>query len=146
MDLVIRENPDLDEDKVVIECRKLTSKYLKAIDILKAQDTIVVYKNASIYKIDVESIYYFEYVDRNVFVYTEENVYESKQMMNEIEEQMTNDFIRISRSQILNIQHIESLKPIMNGRLEARLHNDEKVIVSRQYVKTLKNKFLPGIV
>lgn len=142
MDLVIRENSSLDEDRITIECKKLTPKYLKAIDILKAQDTVVAYKNASIYKIDVDSIYYFECVDRNVFVYTEGDVYESRQMMNEIEDQMPDDFIRISRSQILNIQWIESLKPIMNGRLEAQLQNDEKVVVSRQYVKMLKSKFL----
>ena len=142
MELIIRENPELDDDKVIIECKKLTPKFFKAIDILKAQDTVLAYRAASIYKIDVDSIYYFECVNRNVFIYTEKDVYESKQMIGEIESQMHDDFMRISRAQILNIQRIEALKPIMNGRLEAHLQNDEKVIVSRQYVKALKSRFL----
>ena len=50
------------------------------------------------------------------------------------------DFLRISKSVIVNVAKIAYVKPIFNGRFEAKLKNDEKVIVSRQYVLDLKKK------
>jgi len=49
-----------------------------------------------------------------------------------------NEFIRVSKSCILNLNKIGSLAPSLGGRFEARLKNGEKVIISRQYVNSLK--------
>ncbi|EFR97462.1 LytR/AlgR family response regulator, partial [Listeria ivanovii FSL F6-596] len=45
---------------------------------------------------------------------------------------------------ILNIKWIGKVVPGFNGRLEARLLNNEKVIISRQYAKVLKQKLQIG--
>lgn len=142
MEFIIKENPDLEDEKVVIECRRLTDKFIRAIDILKASDHIVAYKKTRMYKIDINAIFYFELVENQIFIYTMDEVYESKQKFSEIEREMNEDFIRISRTMIVNSQKIKSIEPILNGRLEALLDNDEKLIISRQYVKVLKNRFL----
>ena len=50
------------------------------------------------------------------------------------------DFFRASKSIILNLTKIKHLSPAFNGRFEALLDNDEKVIISRQFVPELKRK------
>ena len=142
--IIIEENVEIEEEKVIILCKKLSKKLMKAIDLLKSKDTLIVYKSSAMHKIDVESIYYFESVEKKLFVYTDNEVYESKDKLTAIEQEMNEDFIRISRTMIVNWQKIESLKPILNGRLEARLDNEERLIISRQYVTELKKRFVYG--
>ena len=48
------------------------------------------------------------------------------------------DFVRCSKSMIVNMEKIEYLSPLFSGRLEAHLKNGEKIIISRQYVHHLK--------
>jgi DNA-binding LytR/AlgR family response regulator len=47
-------------------------------------------------------------------------------------------FLRISKSMLLNLMKVESIRPAFNGRFLAVLHSGEEVIVSRSYVKGLK--------
>ena len=57
----------------------------------------------------------------------------------ELEEKLKGTkLFRCSKSMILNIAKIRSVSPSVNSRLEASLINGEKVIISRQYVGTLK--------
>ena len=49
-------------------------------------------------------------------------------------------FMRISKSMIINLDKIRHISPALGGRFEALLDNDEKVIISRQYVPILKDK------
>jgi DNA-binding LytR/AlgR family response regulator len=51
-----------------------------------------------------------------------------------------NDFLRISKSVILNLSKVQKLIPALSGRFEAVLHNGLKVIISRQYVTELKKR------
>ena len=41
---------------------------------------------------------------------------------------------------IVNMEKIEYLSPLFSGKLEAHLKNGEKVVISRQYVHSLKVK------
>lgn len=99
------------------------------------------FRQNEIHRIEPGAIYYFEAVDNKVFIYCRQRVYESKQRLYEIEAQFANsDFIRVSKSVILNIGKINSIAPAYGGRFEATLDNQEKVIISRQYVPALKEK------
>ena len=50
------------------------------------------------------------------------------------------DYVRISKSMIVNISKVNKIVPMFNGRLEGVLCNGEKVIITRQYVANLKKK------
>lgn len=141
MRVIIEEIGEHEEDQIIIRCKKLTSKHYKAIDMLQAQDFVIAYKSNSIYKIDADDILYWEAVDKKVFLYTANEVYDVKQTLGELREQLSDDFLRISRVAVLNWRKLDSLKPLLNGRLEATLENGEKLIISRQYVNKLKRKF-----
>ena len=91
--------------------------------------------------ITASDIYYFESVDKKVFAYCSQSVYEVKEKLYQVEElsEML-PFMRISKSMIINLDKIRHISPTLGGRFEALLENDEKVIISRQYVPILKDK------
>lgn len=82
---------------------------------------------------------YFETVDDRTFLYTENDVFEIKQRLYELEEALSaKDFMRSSKSQIVNINKIAELKPELNRTLTATMCNGERVTVSRRYVGRLR--------
>ena len=88
-----------------------------------------------------KDVYYFESVDNKVFAYCEKQVYEVRKKLYELESDLSGtDFLRISKSVIVDLSKIRNLSPSFNGRLEALLRNGEKIIISRQYIPALKKK------
>ncbi len=99
------------------------------------------YQDGKIYRIKTADVYYFESVDQKVFAYCRQEVYEIKSRLYELEGMLSpRDFLRATKSTILNLNHIRQLSPAFNGRFEALLKNGEKMIISRQYVADLKKK------
>lgn len=144
MKILIEEPGIGEEDQIIIRCRQMSKELLQFIDNLKTQKpTIIGLDGSDIHRLDPDEIYYFEAVDNKVFIYCREKVFESKYKLYEIEELFDgSDFLRVSKSVILNMQRIAFLSPAFSGRLEASLDNNEKVIISRQYVPDLKKKLM----
>lgn len=91
--------------------------------------------------VEPEDVYYFEAVDQKVFAYCSSEVYQVKSRLYELLEELPGrEFLRVSKSSILNLNKIRRLAPAFGGRYEALLENGEKVIISRQYVGMLKEK------
>ena len=129
------------EDEIIVRCADLDERLLKMIQSLRAEDKLTGYIEDKIVKLSTKEIYYFEAVDNKVFSYTAKATYEVHKKLYEIEQEFEHtDFLRISKSVIVNVSKIAYVKPIFNGRFEAKLKNDEKIIVSRQYVAELKKK------
>lgn len=130
-----------EEDEIIVRCADLDERILKLIQALRAEDKLTGYIDDKIVKLSLKEIYYFESVDNKVFSYTAKENYEVHKKLYEIEQAFEHtDFLRISKSIIVNVAKIAYVKPIFNGRFEAKLKNGEKVIVSRQYVSDLKKK------
>lgn len=144
MKIVIEEPPEGTEELIIIRCRQMDPALYELIANFKGRDTAVIgYLGSDIHRIDPASVYYFEAVDNKVFIYCRQQVYESKQRLYEIEALLAgNDFLRVSKSVILNIKKINYLSPAYSGRFEAILDNQEKIIISRQYVPDLKKKLM----
>lgn len=141
MKIVIEEPQNGEEEQITVKCRQMTAELLRVLAMLKAQDAFVAYDGNEIHRIRPSDIYYFESVDNKTFLYYKDAVLESKQKLYELEECLANsDFLRVSKSVILNLSKIKSLSPALSGRLEALLDNGEKVIISRQYVSYLKKR------
>lgn len=125
--------------EVIIECPQTTDEISRMAAMLKScKDKLSGSKNGKIHIIDTKDVLYFESVDKRCFIYTENDEFETTLKLYEIEAQLTDrGFIRTGKSQILNIAKIDTLCPDFGGRLEAVLRNGEKLIVSRQYSKSL---------
>ena len=137
---------DIDEkyqDTVVkITSPKLTPEVEKMVSLLRMMDSQIPVKKADeTYILDTEKILYIEAVERNTFVYTEEEVYESGLKLYEFEARLSErDFIRISKQGLLNLKKVKSLKADINRRIRVTLVNDEQIVVSRMYSDELRSR------
>lgn len=142
MKIIIEECKPNEEDTIIVRCAQLDDKMLALINSLKAgASKLAATKDGQITFLEPKEVFYFEAVDNKVFLYTQKEVYETRLKLYEIEEQYCRyGFIRISKSIVVSLMKIKRLSPAFNGRFEALLKNNEKVIVSRQYVPSLKEK------
>ena len=66
-------------------------------------------------------------------------VYETKSKLYQLEEELpASIFFRANKAVIVNLDKIDSLTPVFGGRFEAVLENGYKVMISRNYLNTLK--------
>ncbi|HKM21764.1 MAG TPA: LytTR family DNA-binding domain-containing protein [Lachnospiraceae bacterium] len=139
---IIIEETQLDEDEVVIRCNRMSDDILQLISYIKSNKNVIVgYENDHIHRLEPADVYYFEAVDNKVFLYCKKEVYESKQKLYELENELiSHNFFRISKSVVVNLSKIKYISPAFNGRFEATMLNGEKVIISRQYVPEFKKK------
>lgn len=142
MKITIETPREGEEDEIIIRCANLDEKTMQLIYSLKSdQDVLMGYQEEKIMRIASKDVDYFESVDNKVFAYTRHGVYEIHKKLYELEQEYGgSDFLRISKSTIVNLSKIAYVKPIFNGRFEAKLKNEEKLIISRQYVLDLKKK------
>ncbi len=127
--------------QVIIECRKADDEVMKLKKHIELFDNKLTARlEDKTYLITPTGALYFESVDDRTFLYTADKVYEIRHRLYELEEILSDrDFIRISKSQIVNINCIKSLMPELNRSLSATLSNGEILTVSRRYVKSLRN-------
>lgn len=131
-----------EEQEVVVRCHDINGEVVSIVEKLKNGDSILLgIKDGKTFQINVKDIFYIESVDNKTYIYLQKDVYETKLKLYELEEKLKGTkLFRCSKSMILNIAKIRSVSPSVNSRLEASLINGEKVIISRQYVGTLKKK------
>lgn len=137
--LVDEEATDL---KISITCKQLTpdvEKLLAALRMMNHQLTAK--KNAEIYLLDIAQVLYIESVERKCFIYTENEIYESDFRLYELEQQLEEcGFFRVSKSFLIHLQKIQSLKADINRRIRITMSNGEQIIASRQYADALKKR------
>lgn len=142
MKITIETPKEGEEDEIIVRCAFLDDKLMNLIASLKREGTqLAGYVDDKIVMIFPKDIYYFESVDNKVFAYAGKGVYEVRKKLYEIEEEYgCADFLRISKSTIVNVAKIAYIRPMLNGRFEAKLKNNEKIVINRQYVMELKKK------
>ena len=142
MKITIQDLPEGEEDEIIIRCRTVDEQLLKLIYGLRsAQEKLTLTKGDKLFQVQPSQVYYFEAVDNRVFAYLEKDVCETKLKLYELEKRLEGtDFFRASKSTIINLAKVKNISPAFNGRFEACMKNEEKLIVSRQYVPILKAK------
>lgn len=141
MKITIEEPKIGENDEIIIKCHHLNPEIMHLLSKLKSQNTLIAYIDNEIHRLLPSSIYYIESVNNKTFLYASDATYESKHKLYELEEILqSHDFLRVSKSFIINIDKIKSFVPVFSGRLEAVLTNGERVVISRQYVNALKER------
>ncbi len=140
--ITITQIDESEKEEIVIRCHEIDDDVMAIVDRLKqSRNVLLGSMNNEVFRLNPKDIFYIESVDNKTFICLKENVYETKLKLYEIEQQLQNTgFFRCSKAMILNIAKIRSVSPALNGRFEAKLFNNETVIISRQYVPQLKKK------
>ena len=140
--ITININESIGDTEIVINCARLTPEtenIIAALHIMDSQLTVI--KDDGTFILDISEIAYIETVDRKTFVYTEKDCYESKLKLYEIEDRLCSmGFMRVSRSCLVRLRFIRSLKAELDRKLRLTLENGEQLIVSRQYADELKKR------
>jgi DNA-binding LytR/AlgR family response regulator len=136
---IVDKQPD-EEDEILVRCSTLDDSIVKLLNSFKSgKGKLVFYKDDKIVLFEPKDIFYFESVDDRVFAYTKDAVYESKEKLYQLEQELPpHDFMRANKAVILNLNKVQSLSPAFGGRFEAVLKNECRIIISRMYVATLK--------
>lgn len=143
MKITVIHDASIEETEVTIKCSYLNDNLQKVINILEAENFRLKGKiDDKTYIISINSVFYIESVDEHTFIYGKDKVYETEQKLYQLEEVMPKaDFVRISKNCILNIRKLNSVRPLLNGKMEVTLTNGEVQIVNRHYLKEFKEKF-----
>jgi DNA-binding LytR/AlgR family response regulator len=140
MRVVIEDIGPDEEEQLILRCREVDPSLLKLINSFKTGSLkLTVGKEGRWFRVRPKDVLYIESVDNKVFVYTQSECMEIRQKLYELETLLVGeDFYRISKSVIVNLDKVVSLSPAFSGRMEATLASGEKLIISRQFVGRLK--------
>lgn len=127
--------------QVIIKCKIINEEVFRLRRHIELFDKkLYAKKDNEMFLINSSDVLYFDSVDNRTFLYTNDDVMEIKQKLYELEDILSDkDFVRISKSQIVNINQIRSLKPELNRTILATLFNGERLYISRKYVKIIRN-------
>ena len=141
MDVEIEQVGRERKEQVLIRCHAVTEEVREIAAFVKSrQGSLTGMRDSRQYEIAVSDIYYFESVDGKTFLYTKDQVYETSYRIYELESMLRpKNFLRVSKSMLLNLMKIRSIQSALNGRFAAVLLTGEEVIISRSYVKDLKS-------
>ena len=141
----IRTEISSDEEEIVIRCKDKTEKIVNLEELienaLKSSGDIPLYIANTEYYISKTDILFFETTDGKVYAHTRNGMYASNHRLFEIEDMMPSYFVRISKSAIVNIKLISSLRRELTGNGEIEFKGcEKKVYFSRGYYKLLRDK------
>lgn len=142
MKIIIEEIDGFGETEITIKCQSISDEIIGFINEYKLLDSRIWGNlDKESYILNPIDIYYIETIDNKVFAYTYDKVYELSYKLYELERILPNRyFFRASKSMIINISKIVSIKSLLNGRIQAKLDNNENVIISRTNVNLFKEK------
>lgn len=139
MNVQIQIEPGLKEQYIVIHTNASNAEIEQLIDSLSSSDApLAAMREDRIVLLRPEELYMVRIEDGAVFLYTEKEKLRSKKRLYEIEQQLGNAMIRISKTTLVNIRCIDYAEVSFGGALMLKLKNKEQDYVSRTYLSAFK--------
>lgn len=147
MEIKLRKIARNQSEQIEIRCHEITEEIQEIVTFIKTRKgQLTGIQAGRQYEVPITDVYYVEAVDCKVFLYTQKQVYETRQKLYELEELLHEKyFLRVSKSLLLNLMKVRSIKPALNGRFLAILQSNEEIIISRKYVPELKKALKEGV-
>ncbi|BBF41778.1 hypothetical protein lbkm_0458 [Lachnospiraceae bacterium KM106-2] len=146
MKLELQQDNQVKETEVRIRYAQMDSRIDHMVTYIRQYDhCIEVSLEGEHMTLPLETIYYMDCADGRTFVYDQSKVYECKQTIRQLAENLADtSFVQISKNCIMNTSYLKSFKPYPNHRLLAKMKNNEKLIVSRKYIDQVKESIRRG--
>ena len=138
----IEIDDNISDDEILIKCKEITEGIKRiqkiASDSAKQAD-IHFYKDNTEYYLTLDSVLFFETSGTSIHAHTNDNFYEVKNKLYELENTLPSNFVRVSKSTIINVNHIYSIEKNITSSSSVQFNDTHKQIyVSRNYYKVLK--------
>ena len=142
MKLTIDKNELYLDPEIIVKCKEIDDLLQDIISYIGIADKKMIGEvDGELFFIPLNNILYFESVDKAVYIYTDKQVYRSSAKLYVLEEQLADTyFSRVSKTTILNLKKLNSVRSAKNAKLEGLLINKEKILISRQYVAEIKKR------
>ncbi|MGN7479846.1 LytR/AlgR family response regulator transcription factor [Solibacillus silvestris] len=136
--------PEFSEPIARISTNKITARIEMAKNLLENEEfssKIPVYQGKKLILLEQNKIQLIRTELGNVIVYMEDGSwYEVRETLQYLENTLGEQFIRISKGSLINMDCIKSVKASFNGTMEVLLDNDLEDIISRNYRKLFKER------
>lgn len=128
-------------EEVIIRYSEMTDEIEDIIHYIEFQGKdIIGIKEGQQFKLPIKDIIYIESVDGNTYIYTKEDVYKTNITLTVFSSNYEEfGFFRCSKSMVICISRIESLKSLEGNKIDAKLENGEHVLISRRYAKEFRS-------
>lgn len=139
VEVIIDES--LDENKVTIYAKKYSKDIENIRDMLtdRLLDKIVAFYDKEIFILSFDEIIRIFAQDKEVFVKANNKSYKVRLTLTELEKRLDKKkFIRISRSEIVNLDYVKRLDLSFTGTIAVELANGDVSYVSRRKLKEFK--------
>lgn len=143
MRIIFEKDENIKSDEIIIKYKIGNDLILKLEKYANYLDNVKLpfYKDNQEYYLDIDDILFFETDTNSISAHTINNVYNVKYKLYELESILPRNFTRVSKSTIVNINHIFSInKNITSSSLIEFYNTHKKVFVSRFYFKIIKEK------
>ena len=135
-------NPKIEGITIQIEAKEYNEEVKKLMELLqnteKGFDKIVVEQEEKFYFLEKREIEKIYSQNGTVYVDTVQGTFESKERLYELEEKLNKNFVRISKSVLVNVEEIQSLEMEFNGKMKMNLKSGDVEYTSRFYLKDIK--------
>lgn len=130
-------NKEMTNDKIIIYAKEKDSKIESIVNYIQNMD-IIAYKNNESYILNLDEIESFYTEAGRIVVRTVQDKYITKNRIYELEEKLKNTrFIRISNSEIVNIDKVQKME-YGTGNICLYFKSNNFTYVSRRYIKRVK--------
>ena len=134
-----KNNESLKEDEIYLEIQYSTNnkeiqyliEYINNYEVGYKNKVVVLTDDYTLIEIDIKDIIMFYSDKKHNYCKVKNNNYRIKSKLYEIEKENT-DFIRISKSCIVNIKHVERFDISETGKMVVKLDDSSEQIVSRR--------------
>lgn len=145
MKIRIEIEDGLSEEELIIRCRELTkevSELQKKIqNMLTGKSQITFFQGEKEVYLPMDAILFFESSPDGISAHTAADSYQVKYKLYELEKLLPRNFIRVSKSTILNVDRIFSItRSLTASSLVEFMNTHKQVYVSRYYYKTLQEE------
>lgn len=141
---IILEPAQLGETEVILRGDITGEEIAGILQLLQKRpsDKLLLYKDEEQFIIPAADVVFLETQDNRVLAYTAAEVYEAKLKLYEVRQLLSAfPFAQISKSAIVNIDHVRSIQAEFSGNYRIKLKSrKETLTVSRKYFKEFKDR------
>ncbi|MBO5030276.1 MAG: LytTR family transcriptional regulator [Lachnospiraceae bacterium] len=139
MNVEIKMLSDITEPYAIIYTNRLTEEIQKLMDIMNDSNSVVtavgddrtiVLNSSEIYMARVE--------EEKTMLYCEQRKYISRKRLCDLEKNLGYDFMKISKTTLINLKYVDEIQPAFNGMMLLILKNGCKDYISRKYLPEFK--------
>jgi len=134
-------NPKLEATEVHVHAKEYNDQIEQLMRQLQSSQSPTMidgYLKQQIHMLKVDDIYSIYSDGAKIYLQTEEQEFEAKKKLYELEEQFSKDFVRVNKSTLINLNKITLIQLAKMGSMEVLLDNEVSIPIGRNYLKKLK--------